>query len=224
MNKKVLIAAVALVVVGGGAAFAMTRPDKKANDSQAAQQTSAEADSIDNMAFDPLATGDSSFVAIIDTTTDGQTTSGRMEYDKDNDALRFTSTSGEETSVLVYTQDAYYFCQTEDTCYKAALSQSSNSSFDRRLYEYSAEEIAAFRNTAAYQGKQACPSGSCDTWKVSQDGYETTLYIDAGSKRITQVDGASASGTTKIVYEYKDVTVTPPANAQDLPSLQGIGN
>lgn len=223
MNKKILVAAAALVVVGGGAAFALTRPDKT-NKDQASQQTSAEDDSTVNANFDPLTTGDTSFVATIDTTNEGQTTTGQMEYDKNNDALRFTSTSGEEVSVLVYTKDAYYFCQSEDTCYKAALSQSSNSSFDRGLYEYSAEEIAAFRNTASYQGKRACPSGSCDTWKVSADGYDTTLYIDAGSKRITQVEGTSSTGTSKIVYDYKDVTVTPPANAQELPALQGIGN
>ena len=116
---------------------------------------------------------------------------------------------------IIYTSDAYYACQ-GDNCVKYPISQSSNSGFDPSAYTYDQAKLASY-TSPANKGQQSCPSGTCDVWEVSAGGYSSKLYIDSDTKRITQVESTVAGKTSKIVYEYKDVSITVPANAQTIP-------
>lgn len=232
MNKKILVAIIAgVLILGGSGAFLMSR---SSDDSSSSIESSSQAESetqkeaSDTPLFNPLSTQDQSFVATI--STQGEAASGGvMEYDSQNKSIRFVTTTDEGSMTLYYTQDAYYFCQNETTCYKTALGQGNSVGFDASAYEYTTDELSAYKNSAQYKGQESCKAGRCDVWQVSTDlsgtgTYQTSLYLDVDTHRISQVEGASASGTTSIIYEYKDVNVTPPANAQEFPSLQGIGN
>ena len=116
---------------------------------------------------------------------------------------------------IIYTSDAYYSCQ-GDNCVKFPISQSGDSGFDPSAYTYDESKLSSYANPA-YKGQQSCPSGTCDVWEVSAGGVTSTLYVDSSSKRITQVESTVGGKTSKIVYEYKDVSITVPANAQTIP-------
>lgn len=217
LKKKqiIIIAAVILVALIGIGAYAMSQDDG-ADKSNTSSNTSSNNSGNQPSSFDALTT-DTSFVATITTSNDGQEVKAVMSYDKDSGAVKYvTTTEGKEVS-MYYTKDAYYLCQSANDCFKYPLGQGSVSGFDPGTYQYDNQDIAGLRNNAAYQGQQSCPAGTCDVWKVTEGTNSTTVYIDASTKRISQVETTTAAGTSKVVYEYKSVSVTPPANAKELP-------
>ena len=209
MTRPVLIGVIvaAVVVLGGGAAYMLTKDDngetEQTNTSQANQSTNANA-------FSPASTEGLEFTATI--TTDGAGTA-TFEHD-DKGSTRYVATTGGQQMEIIYTSDAYYSCQGHD-CVKFPISQSSNSGFDPSQYTYDENKLASYASPA-YKGQQSCESGTCDVWEVSAGGYTSTLYVDSSTKRITKVQGTVGGKTSTIVYEYKDVTITVPANARTI--------
>ena len=220
MNKKLIVGiVVGVAVVGGGVYYVSQNKDDNTSDNSTNQQTSTEEGST-QAAFDVQPTTNQSFVATISTTTaEGKTSQASMEYDSTNSNVRYTASSDDRTLTIIYTTDAYYMCQTADNCIKYPLNGVGDSGFDRTAYEFSTEKLATLKNTSAYQGTKDCPTGTCDVWKVTEGAYESTLYIDTNTKTIVQIESASNGTTSKIVYEYKDVSITPPANATEIPTL-----
>lgn len=217
MKKFLPLIIVLLILIGGGAAVLLTRDDDKkdnATSSNNSNQTKTTAG-----AFDALPTTGTSFVATITSTNNGKSVESKMEYDQKNDAVRYTTAIGDSESSYVFIDDAYYICQSASKCFKYPASQGSTSGFDRKAYEYSNDELAGFKNTSVDGGEGACPAGTCRIWKVANGGYESSVYIDTKTKRISQVESTSAAGSSKITYEYTDVTVTAPKNAQELPQI-----
>ena len=210
MTRPVLIGVIvaAVVVVGGGAAYMLTKDNNEETDQTNTSQTSP---STNANAFNPASTEGLEFVATI--SVDG-TTSSTMEHD-DKGSTRYVATTGGQQMEIIYTSDAYYACQ-GDSCVKYPISQSSNSGFNPGDYTYDQARLASY-TSPANKGQQSCPSGTCDVWEVSAGGVTSTLYVDSSSKRITQVESTVGGKTSKIVYEYKDVSITVPANAQTIP-------
>ena len=222
MSRNLIIGLVVggVVLVGGGAYFVTQNGSDSSNDSASQQSSENASQDSSTQAFDAVSTNDTSFVATISTSdTEGKTSQSTMEYDKSSGNVRYTSTADDKTFTITYTSDAYYMCQSADRCIKYPLNGVGDSGFDRSAFEYTAEELAGYKNSSAYQGKKDCPSGTCDVWQVSEGDYRATIYIDAGSKKIVQVEGTTGGTTSKIVYEYKDVSITPPANAQEIPAI-----
>ncbi|MBP9827036.1 hypothetical protein KBC99_00985 [Candidatus Saccharibacteria bacterium] len=191
-------------------------------------KTSDQSASLENgqgdMSFAALSTQDSNFTATITTDADGKKSTAKMEYDKTNDALRYSMDSNGNTMTMIYTKDAYYMCSSSTQCIKYSLENSQNTGgFDRKSYEYTAEELANLKKQANYIGRKACESGTCDAWKISVDGSNTTMYIDTNTKRISQIENITASGSSKIVYSYTSSTVTPPPNAKSLQDMMPAG-
>ena len=208
MSRPVLIGVIiaAVVVMGGGAAYMLTKDD----DSDSQQQSSQNSTDTGNNTFGPASTEGLEFTATI--SVDG-TQSAMLEHD-DQGNTRYIATSGGQQIEIIYTSDAYYSCQ-GDNCVKFPISQSSNSGFNPGDYTYDETKLSGYANPA-YKGQQSCPSGTCDVWEVSAGGVTSTLYVDSNTKRIAQVESTVGGKTSKIVYEYKDVTITVPANAQTI--------
>jgi hypothetical protein len=133
--------------------------------------------------------------------------------------MRFTANANGNEVVSVYTPEAFYICQTSDTCFYYPISEAASLGFDPSNFVYSNDEVAGYENNALYQGEQACPAGTCHVWQVGDGSTTSTLLIDTVTKRISQVQSSSSTGDTSLVYEYKDVSITPPANAMPVPSL-----
>jgi hypothetical protein len=65
-----------------------------------------------------------------------------------------------------------------------------------------------------------CPAGTCDVWSVvDENDHESTIYIDVQNNRVSQVESRDETSDIKLVYEYRDVTITPPENAQEIPAF-----
>ncbi|HEY5550100.1 MAG TPA: hypothetical protein VIK37_02795 [Candidatus Saccharimonadales bacterium] len=211
MKRRLVIGVIVLLLIGGGAAAYFTTKDNDTTTPSTSQTSGGQ--SANGANFNPASTEDLEFTATITTAGAGSAT---FEHD-DKGSTRYVATQNGQQIEVVYTSDAYYSCQ-GDNCVKFPISQSSNSGFNPGDYTYDQTELANYRSSSSYKGKQSCPSGTCDVWSVSVSGNTSTIYIDADTKRITQVESTIAGKTSKIVYEYKDVTIDIPANAQTIPT------
>ncbi len=215
MKKTIPIIIALIIVVAGAAVFLMAR-----NNDDTPTQTTSQGESTNS--FNAVSTSGVSFVATITTTTtDGKTVTGVMESDSKNGAVKYTASTAGATTTMIYTKDAFYMCQTADNCIK---SSAANASFNPSAYEYSDDELAQFKSSSTKVGTESCPSGTCDVWNVSSEGYQSKIYLDQKTKRVSQVVGGTDQATSTIVYDYKDVTVTIPQNAQEAPSFGAPSN
>lgn len=211
MTRPVVIGAVvALLVIGGGtAAYVATKDsDDSSSQSKGGQSTS------EQNSFAPTSTDGLEFTATISTQGGATTGEAILEHD-DKGVTRYVATQGGQQIEFVYTSDTYYSCNA-GKCIKFPITQSSNSSFNPSDFTYDETKISGYRGGASYKGQKSCPSGTCDVWSVGVTGATSTIYVDSGTKRITQVETAQSGSTAKIVYDYKDVTISIPANAQTL--------
>jgi hypothetical protein len=211
MTRPVLIGAIVVILLGGGAAaYVLTKDDDKSP-----QTTSQNGSGSNASAFDAVSTEGLEFKATITTAAEGGTMEATLEHDDKNNTRYVSNIGGQQTEVI-YTSDAYYTCQGAGNCTKFPLSQTSNTGVNPSDYTYDQSKIADYRNNANYKGKQDCPAGTCDVWSVSAGGVTSTIYIDTDTKRISQVESTIAGATSKIVYEYTDVTINVPTNAQNV--------
>lgn len=211
MNKIVIAIIAALLIAAGGAAYFLTRDgESSSNANDTAQQATN-----NTQAFEALDTTQLDVVATISGQSGGKDITGVMEYDKDSSSFRYKASAGEQNLTIIYTKDAYYTCQGDNTCFKFAIND-QNSGFNPGSYTYDQAKLDQFKNQATYQGSKPCPAGTCDVWKVNAEGYDSTFYVDHQTKRISQVEATREDGAAKITFDYKDVAIVPPANAQSL--------
>ncbi len=209
--KKIIIGVVAVVVViaAAGAGYALI---KKNNSDTATEENQS--------AFNPASTEGQAFIATVTATprknkktvtvmkTDGQ---GASEY------LLNSSTK----SRMVFTKDFYYVCA-KNSCSKFSSSASHGFISDPNTYDVSQADINNAQEKAVHEGQQPCPTGNgtCDVWStegLSEVGTTAKVYVDSESRRVVQIDAKSEDGVmTKIVYDYKPVTITIPKNAHEI--------
>lgn len=214
--KKKLIAVVALVLVlGGGAAVYLSKNNKSDNASSSNGQSSGASNSTSNQFNAVPTTG--SFKATITTQTDSGQTETVMEHDPDQNITKVTGTANGQSYTYYYTSDAFYMCQTDDSCMKYASGTNFANVFDPSTYEYDQGQLDAYKNTSIYQGEKDCVAGTCNVWQVTNsDDYQFTMYVDKATQRISQVE--STTGTTKssIVYDFSPVSITLPTNVTEV--------
>lgn len=221
-NMKIIVGVVVLALVGGGIYFATQNKDDSTNNSENTSQNQStenqnQSSSEQQASFAPLSTKNTAFVATFTTSDPSQ--QGALVIESDGKGTsRLTVTRNNEKTTTIYTTDAYYLCQ-GDNCIKYPIA-SANAGQNPAQYDYDESDIAAAKNSAKYQGQQSCPAGTCDVWVVTEeDGHTTSVYVDTKTKRVSQVEAEHDGEKTKIVYEYKAVTINIPTNAQSIPGL-----
>jgi len=209
--KKKLIAVVAIVLVlGGGSAFYFSR-HKKTDSSSATTSSSSSSNQ-----FSAVPT-DGSFKATITTQTDSGQTQTVMEHDPSQSITKVTGTANGASYTYYYTNDAFYMCQTEDSCMKYASGSSFANAFDPSSYQYDQGQLDAYKNTSLYQGEKACPAGKCGVWEVANsDSSKLTIYVDTATHRISQVESTVGTAKSTITYDFNPVSITLPANATEV--------
>ncbi len=217
MSRRMIVGIiVAVVLIGGGVAYVATKDNEDSDKNNTnTSQTGSNSGSSTNT-FNPASTEGLEFKATLTTTSTSGTTEATIEHD-DKGNTQYTATTNGQQVKIIYTSDAYYMC-TGDSCIKYPSSQSSNSGFNPSDYTYDQSKLSGYKNGAAYKGQKSCASGTCDVWSVSAGGFTSTIYVDSATKRITQVDSSIGGNSTKIVYDYSDVTITVPANTQTIPT------
>jgi hypothetical protein len=219
MSKAVLIGivAAAVIVVGGGAAYFLINNSSNSdsdNDTTSSSMTS-DASTGGTPSFSPQTTTGTSFVAKLNGTTDGEAVTATVLYDGKGNS-KYTSTSAGATAEVYITEDSYITCQ-DGMCYE--VNSRASRSIDSDDYTYSAEKNKEFQDIATYVGKDSCPAGTCNVWKVEQDGNTTMVYV-GNDNRISKLTAESANSKFTYTYEYKPVTITVPTDVRTLPTVQ----
>ena len=220
-----IILFVMIVVVGAYEAHHQTTKSKspfvtntKASADAAPSKTSAKSTpSTAAGGFAPVSTNGLAYEATINTTNgDGSIVNAPIDTDGKG-TTQYSTVQAADTLQITYTPTAFYTC-TSGTCYKYPPNQGSTTDFDPASYAYTSAQLTADRNSAVYKGQQSCKSGTCDVWSVTSGSSTSELYIDASTKRITEVKTSDNGKTSSITYDYKPVSVTIPANATSITS------
>jgi YD repeat-containing protein len=217
--KKALIAVVIVLLVAGGAGAAYYFMKKDKNSSQQTAQntqTSTPTTETTPPSFDALSVDDMPRIATVETEKDGKTSTLTLSYDGHGNAKTETMQGGKAVT-FYYTKNAYYMCS-GSKCYKYKIVNGSTGDINPDDYQYGKQTIENFRNSAVYKGQQDCPTGICDAWEMSSAAGTTTLLVNPETKRVIKVVNVSAGATTTIVFNYKDVSIEIPENAQELPA------
>lgn len=219
MSRSAIVWIVGILVIAGGVGGYFVTRDGNDNDSssQTSSSLNNNGQSSGDKSFAPVSTEGLAFAATITTSGEAGTNEAKIEYDG-KEKTRYSATKDGQQSEIIYTADTYYFCAS-GSCIKYPISQSGASGFSPGDYQYDETELGNYKNNASYKGRQDCPAGTCDVWAVSNEGVISSIYIDTDTKRISQVEGSQNGTTTKIVYEYKDVSIEIPANAQEAPGI-----
>lgn len=215
MSKTIIAIIIAAVIIaGGGAAYIMSRDsDNQAGDESASQTDNQRENTDGSPTFDAKTVGNEPYVAMMTTTSAEGEFTGVFEYDGKGNTHFNGSVAGNTMETYNLSDGSNIFCSA-GTCYKTTGTQTQNDNTD---YLVTDEELAAYRNSAHYLGQEPCPAGNCDVWQATEAGdMNGKVYIDTATKRVSQVTGENAGTTFKMVYEFRDVTVTPPANVQEL--------
>jgi hypothetical protein len=219
MKVKLIGIILAVLVVGGGAgAFIMSRDSDDSKSSSNNSNTTKEETKTESATptFSPKATKNQSFSATLEGTSEGDALTGTIESDGKG-IIHFTGTQAGETAEYYVTSDgSFIFCQGTQ-CFKSSASENSVSPDD---YEVTDEDIAKYQSKATFLGSESCPSGTCNVWQYTDDeNVKTKIYIDKDTDYVSQVVGEDGTDTFKIVYNFKDVSITVPTDVQDLSNL-----
>lgn len=215
MRKKVLISVIvaAVVIIGAGAAYFMTKKDTTNNastNSNSVEQQNAANNGAPN--FDPAATANVSFVAVLTGTSKGQTYTANLEHDGKGSS-KYSGNSANAPFEMYLINNEYITCS-GGSCIK--LTGSAGSPVNESTYSFSTEDIDNFRTSSTYKGKADCPAGTCDHWQSTKENETIDFYV-ASDNKISKASGTIGDTSFEIVFTYKDVTITPPANVRELP-------
>ena len=213
MKKSLIVGIVVAVLIGGGAvAYFAMKDDDGGNDDTT--NTSQSQDNNGNPTFNPAATDNRDFVATINSGTEGSDSS--FEYDVDSESFRYKASASGQSIETIITPDAYFtMANGEWIKYPTA----TGSGVDPESYQYSTAELSAYEGTSSYVGQESCSAGTCDVWRTSSAGAESALFIETGTGYIVKVETTVDDKTSSIEYDYKDVTINPPTDFQELPSF-----
>ncbi len=206
-----VIAVIIVVVLAiAGAGYFVYQNNNETEDTASTSNQAPENDIV----FDPIASQDLSFAATISGTQEGELFQATMESDGEGNFQMTSMFDGQETRIIT-TKDAYYTC-TGDDCIKMPQSQNTANDYNIDSYVYTDEDIESYQENARYEGRGECPAGTCDIWVVTEAEGTSKIYIDSSSRRISQIETEADGESSKIVFEYKDVTIQVPVNAREL--------
>jgi hypothetical protein len=213
MNRNLVIGVVVAAVVGVGAViyFATQGEDNGDTANNSANQSDQSGDAP---LFNPTGTNGLDFVGLISGSgAEGDIT---FEYDKDSDSFRYLASSNGEAIETITTPDAYFAMAGGEWIKYPA---NTSSSFDAAEYQYDDDDLNTYQGSSIYAGTEACSTGTCHVWRHTAENTETTLLVDTETNYIVRVSAKVGEQTSVIDYEYKDVTVTPPTDFQELPAF-----
>ncbi len=214
MNKNVIIAIVAVIVIGGGGAAAYFYTQ---NDNTASSDTNTTATDKRPSVFEPKQTTDRDFKATL--TTEGETVKTSFEYDTDEKVFHYESNVDGQTFESITTEDAQYM-YTNDKWLKYPVGQQQSTNFDPEEYQFDDEELRDYQSNVEYKGTESCSVGRCHVWKADTPESESTFYVSTKDGYIVKVETVVDGKISTITYEYEDVEIEVPTDAQELPSFE----
>lgn len=212
-NIIIIIAIIVLIGIAVGAIFFLQN-DSSEDDTGTSQ--AEQSGSVQSEVFNVAATSGSAFVATMNgTTTDGTTYTATIQYDGNQNSY-YVGTFQDEQFELYALEQRFITCS-QGQCIESPVA-SSGIPISSDQYEYSEEDVNAYREGALFLGNQNCPAGTCKVWGIEREGYSGKLFVDS-SGRISRAEWNGAEGSFSIDYEYRDVIITPPENVLTIPNV-----
>ncbi len=209
-----------LLIVGGVLAFTRLQNGDENGDQQAAEQTDND---YEELARATEAMSDASFIATIT----GDSTEGPINVTMEQDgqgSSRFVTEQNGTTLQFIITPDAAYSCENDD-CMQFASEDVEGSFFEPDDFVYSEDDMDVLQANATFAGQEECPAGTCNVWEVTEGADTSRIYISTSDNTISQVSVTGPEGSFNITYDYQDVTITPPENAEVMPVFgNGVTN
>lgn len=210
MSKQII----SIIIAGGAFAFWQLQDDEpglaqEIRDNGIAQKDVAKLSLVgQNMVG-------ASYVATITGDTPEGPLQSTLEFDGEG-SYSFGAEQAGQSVRFVVTPDTAYSCE-GDQCFEFPLGQADELfAFDLDDFTYEEDDLTEFADIATRIGEEPCPAGNCDVWEIVDETETTRLYIDASANRISQATGSGDDGEFTIVYEYRDVTITPLENVQKI--------
>ena len=210
ISLPIIIVAIVTVIAIGGGIFVFIGSNR--GDDTTTSSTTGTTNDSKKPAFAPKGTAGVSYVAKLSGTASDTTLAANIEYDGEGNS-HYVGTAPE--SVEMYKIGSEYIICTNATCIATTTTSSPTGS---EQSTYSEEDVASWKNSAIYKGKQSCPAGSCDAWQVTQDSYTGTIFV-ARDGRVSRTIWKSDNSNMTIDLEYKDITITRPENVQTIPGM-----
>ena len=171
----------------------------------------------EDLFFDAEAMTNASFTATISGETPDGPIDALMEQDGEGNTRFTTQQNGTEVEFVV-TPDSSYTCENGE-CIRFDSDTSIDSLFNPDNFTYDDEDFEAVREDVVFIGEEDCPAGTCNVWEVHDGEEESRIYVSTDTRQISQVTGEGADGSFSIVYDYRDVTITPPENYEEAPDF-----
>lgn len=216
MSRGLVLALIlgALLVVGGASLYIWSSGDDDSDESTETSQN--ETNEEGSPTFSPLATNAESFEAkMVGTTADGQNYTATIEFDGQDNSHYYGDFGTDQTFEVFSLNGRTIFCS-ENACFENP-SEATSSPVTSDQYEYSDEDLTAYRDGANYVGEQSCPAGTCDVWEVTREGYTGKFFVDSNG-RISKAEWTGAEGNFSLEYAYKTIVITEPENVQTFPT------
>lgn len=218
-NKQILTAVIVVGLLAGVflAFFSANEQDETVNQQASEEELEQGSQTEEAALFNPLPMDEVGFRATLTGTSNEGPVDAIMEYDGEGSS-RFESTQNGQVMEFIITPTAAYSCENSN-CVMFDTTTDNMSFFNPEDYTYGDGDYATFRDEAVYLGREDCPAGTCHAWEVEDEDTTSLIYIETQTTRISQVVSSGPDGDITVTYEYEDITITPPENAQALPSF-----
>lgn len=221
MNKKLLIGIVAFVILaGGGSFFLLNNLDENSNNQTNDSVQQETTDSTDASSVFP-ANSQSYPVRIRGEVTDSANAESNgtltMAFQSESVWSMTMDLQDGTSSTILYIDNMSYFENPEDgTWMKIPFDGSAESPTSSYGIDESSHD--QYRQSAAYQGKEACSLGTCDIWVWTDPANSSnTATIKFGSDgRVAEISTHTGTATSTLAYDYDTpVNIEVPANVAE---------
>lgn len=215
MKKALLIGgAVVLVLAAAGIGFLLFGNNSEDSGSSNQNEQQAETNQNDNL-FSAVPTDDLEFEATLSGETGDTSYEAVILSDGEGNSKYSGQSNGEQFEMYSLNDGSSIVCN-GGTCFKVNGSE-AQTPVSADQYEYTGDDLTNFRDMVEYQGEASCPAGTCSVWRYDENRAVVEIYL-ADDGKISKLTTTSQDGDKfEIEYEYKEVSVTPPANVRSIP-------
>lgn len=222
-----LIIALVVVILGvaGGAYYMITKNGDSTSSTvnkEAEAECNKKTDDKDLCKFASNFTLGGDYTAVIKGTSEGKTSQITVKYDGENYEST-TEVDGVTTATMIYHDKATYI-NTEGKWIKYPASEETADTTGDLAQETEPDLELDDTDFPKYTkaGKEACGDLSCFRYdfadpEVPNSSY--SMWFDDKEYKLRKIVSTGDEGSVEITYTYGDVTVTPPADYEELPSF-----
>lgn len=218
MSKQIIAILAAIIIIAGGVFVFWQLQDEDPELTQEIGENGITQEDVAELSLVAQNMAGASYIATITGETPEGPLQSTLEFDGQGSYSFSAEQAGQAVSFII-TPDAAYSCEGEQ-CFEFPRGQEDDLfAFNIDDFTYEEDDLTEFADTATRIGEEPCPAGTCDVWEIVDQAETTRLYIDTDENRISQATGSGDDGEFTIVYDYRDVTITPPENVQPMPDF-----